>query len=272
MPAPRVRSTPAPATSAAIPWTTSRPSPRPPTRAPTRRSPRPPAARGPGRRAAARGRRRRRPRRCARRSSSCRAARPTAAGGPTSRPARWVEWKQRSGAWVGRCSTARPVPPVLRVLPTLPRLHPTPPHFSTPPGPQDILAYRAPLPQLPAAPAARLTEQLVSPLNAAYEAARGAMGQAPLADADALTIATVNRYTYGLGEVGVGGGGSWEVGETSQVVGALTGQPAAVWHPRSSRAQAALKPRAPPPPRRRRSAWRARARRRRRAAAPRATA
>jgi hypothetical protein len=66
---------------------------------------------------------------------------------------------------------------------------------------QDIATSHGTLPPLAAGPAARLTEQLVSPLNAAYEAARGAAGRGPLADVDALTIATVNRYTYGLGEV-----------------------------------------------------------------------
>jgi hypothetical protein len=48
---------------------------------------------------------------------------------------------------------------------------------------------------------ARLTEQAVHPINAAFEAARGRGGGGGGAadEPDALTIATTNRYTYGLG-------------------------------------------------------------------------
>ncbi|GBF87427.1 hypothetical protein Rsub_00138 [Raphidocelis subcapitata] len=56
----------------------------------------------------------------------------------------------------------------------------------------------------PAASASRLTAQNIGPFNAAYEIARSRMGGgAGETELDALTIATVNRYTYGLGEMGL---------------------------------------------------------------------
>jgi hypothetical protein len=86
--------------------------------------------------------------------------------------------------------------------PAASRPPPTPaPHHSFPSAPlrQDVPAPLAG----PAPPASRLTAQNISPFNAAYEIARtrvcGGSGEPEL---DALTIATVNRYTYGLGEVG----------------------------------------------------------------------
>lgn len=51
-----------------------------------------------------------------------------------------------------------------------------------------------------------LTEQNVRPLNAEFEAAGGGGGGSRRGGAhDALTVATVNRYTYALGQVEVGG-------------------------------------------------------------------